>query len=121
MKLGNNKRGFALNDIPTVAILLVVLAVTLGIGATVLTQTRANQCDGTFQGTTYWYNSSNQQCYRYIDAENTTLGGTYQWNATSGGLTSINTLASWQPTFAVIIAASVVVGIIAAYLMFGRR
>ena len=119
MKLHTNKRGFALAEIPTIAILLVVVAVTLGVGATVVTQTRANQCTGVVQGATYFY--ANNTCFRMLDAENATLSGTYAWNASSQGLSGLNTLAGWQPTWAVIIAAAVVIGIIGAYLMFGRR
>lgn len=118
-RIWNSKKGFSLSEIPQIAILLVVLAVVLGVSATILTQTRANQCSGTYSGVTYSY--ENSTCYRVLDAENKTSGGSIAWNSTSGGLTGINTLASWQNTFAVIIAASVVVGIIGAYLMFGRK
>jgi hypothetical protein len=102
-----------------IAILLVVVAIVLGLGATIVSQTQATQCDGTFQGVTYV--SANNTCYRVLDAANKTLGGSVAWNASAQGLSGLNTMASWQPTWAVIIAASVVVGIIAAYLMFGKK
>ena len=87
-----NKKGFALAEVPGIAIVLVVVAIVLGLGSTILTQVQTTQ----------------------------TASG-YAYNASGYGLTGLNTMASWQPTWAVIIAAAVVIGIIAAYLMFGRR
>lgn len=86
------KKGFALSEVPGIVIVLVVVAVVLGLGATILTQVQSTQ-------------TANSIAY----------------NASQYGLTGVNTMASWQPTWAVIIAAAVVIGIIAAYLMFGRR
>lgn len=88
----NGKKGFALGEVPGIAIVLVVVAIVLGLGATILTQVQSTQ-------------TANSIAY----------------NASGYGLTGTNTLASWQPTWAVIIAAAVVIGIISAYLMFGRR
>jgi hypothetical protein len=115
----HNKKGFALAEVPSLAIVLVVVAIVLGIGSTILTQTRANQCAGTFQGVTYY--AANNTCYKVLDAENATQMGPNQWNVSTQGLSGLNTLASWQPTWAVIIAAAIVIGIIAAYLMFGKK
>ena len=118
-KLLHSKKGFSLQEVPSLAIVLVVVAIVLGLGATILTQTRGTQCSGTVGGVTYY--AANSTCYRVLDAENATLGGPLAWNASTQGLSGLNTMASWQPTWAVIIAASVVIGLVGAYLMFGRR
>ena len=92
MKIWNSRKGFALSEVPGIAIVLVVVAIVLGLGATILTQVQSTQ-------------TANSVAY----------------NASGYGLTGISTLASWQNTWAVIVAAAVVIGIIGAYLMFGRR
>ena len=119
MRLANSRKGFALSEVPSLAVLFVLIFVVLGVGATVLDQTRQTQCSGTIAGVAYTY--ANNTCYATMDTENKTLGGPISWNSTSYGLTGVNTLASWGPTWAVIIAAAVVIGVIAAYLMFGKR
>ncbi len=86
------KKGFAIGEVPTIAIVLVVVAITLGLGATILTQVQSTQTTGSIA-----------------------------YNASGFGLTGVNTLASWQGTWAVIIAAAVVIGIIGAYLMLGKN
>ena len=87
-----SKKGFALSEVPGIAIVLVVVAIVLGLGATILSQVQSTQ-----------------------------TANTIAYNASQFGLTGVNTLASWQGTWAVIVAAAVVIGIISAYLMFGRR
>ena len=86
------KKGFQLSEVPGIVIILVVVAIVLGLGGTILSQVQSTQ-----------------------------TANTVAYNATGYGLTGVSTMASWQPTWAVIIAAAVVIGIIAAYLMFGRR
>ena len=75
-----------LRDLAGIAITFVVVAITLAIGADVLTNIQS-----TWGATTIAYNAS------------------------QFGLTSLNTLSSWLPTIAIIIAAAVVIGVIAAY------
>jgi len=92
-KLAKSKKGFAIQDVPTLAILLVVIAVVLGVGMTVLAQVKTTQTSGSLA-----------------------------YNVTGEGETAVKTLADWQDTWAVIIAAAVVIGIISAYLFFrGKR
>lgn len=43
------------------------------------------------------------------------------YNSTEYSMSGINTLASWNPTWAVIISAAVVIGLIGAYFAFVRR
>ena len=69
-----NKKGFSIGDVPQLAILLVVVAVVLGVGMTVLDQ---------------------------IDDTQTTSGLAY--NVTHEGMDAITDLSEWQTTWAVII------------------
>ena len=80
-----------LKDLSGLAITFVVVAIVLGIGSDVLTSMRTNQLS---------------------TAPNSSYVG---WNATTYGLSSLQTLSSWLPTIAIIIAASVIIGIITAY------
>lgn len=89
-KLG--KKGFQINEVPSLAILLVVVAVVLGVGMTVLAQVKATQ-------------TTNSLAY----------------NVTGTGEEALEDLSDWQTTWAVIIAAAVVIGIISAYLFFGTK
>jgi len=75
-----------LRDLAGIAITFVVVAITLAIGADVLT-----------------------------NIQSTWASTTIAYNASTFGLTSLNTLSSWLPTIAIIIAAAVVIGVIAAY------
>jgi len=85
-----NKKGFTLNDLSGIAITFVVLAVVLGIGGTILTSIQAGQ---------------------------TTDG--YAYNSTTDGLQALAELSGWQTTLAVIVVASVVIGVIGFF--YGRR
>ena len=85
-----NKKGFNLNELAPIAISFVIIAIVLGIGATVVTSVQSTQ-----------------------------VAGGYAANASTYGLQSINTLSSWLPTIAIIVAAAVVIGIIIMYFRFG--
>jgi len=86
-----SKKGFQIDQVPSLAILLVVVAVVLGVGMTVLDQVKDTQ-------------TTNSLAY----------------NVTESGEDALSDLADWQTTWAVIIAAAVVIGIISAYLFFKR-
>ena len=75
-----------LRDLAGIAITFVVVAITLAVGADILLNIRANFA-----------------------------GNTTAYNTTEYGLAAMNTLSSWLPTIAIIIAAAVVIGVIAAY------
>jgi hypothetical protein len=83
------KKGFNITEVPTLAIVLMVIAVVLGIGATILDQIQDTQ-------------TSNSLPY----------------NITQSGLESQEDLSDWQPTWVVIVAAAVVLGIVGRYLFF---
>ena len=89
-KLLRSQKGFTINDMSNIGITFVVTAVVLGIGATILANIQATQ----------------------------TAGGVAA-NATGYGLTSLNTLASYMPTVALVAVAAVVIGIILVF--FARR
>ena len=76
-------KGISINELGGLALAFAVVAITLGLGATILTQVQAQQ-------------TSNSIAY----------------NASGYGLTGTNTMASWLPVIAVIIAAAIVIGII---------
>lgn len=75
-------------EVPGVAITFLVIAIILGIGATVLASVQGTQ-----------------------------TAGTYAYNATEGGLEALDQLAGWQPTWAIVIAAVVIIGLISFFWM----
>jgi NADH:ubiquinone oxidoreductase subunit 6 (subunit J) len=86
-----NKKGLGLGEAPAAVIMLVVIAIVLGIGASILTTVQTGQ-------------TANSIAY----------------NASGFGLTGVNTFSQWVPTIAIVLAASLVIGLVMAYLM-GRR
>lgn len=84
-----NKKGFAITDVPQLAIILLVIAVVLGVGATILDQIQDTQTTGSLP-----------------------------YNITQTGLESQEDLSDWQTTWVVIVAAAVVLGIVGRYLFF---
>lgn len=80
------KAAFTLGDLPNIAIALVIFAVVLGIGATILDNIQDTQ---------------------------TTDG--YAYNASLGGLQGLDTMADYQTTIAIVAVAAVVVGIILVF------
>ena len=87
MKL--SKKGFQLTEVPALVIVFVVVAVVMGIGATILSQVQTTQTSGTLP-----YNITNQ------------------------GLAAVSTLSGWQSTWAIIVAAAVVLGILGLLMYF---
>lgn len=79
-------------EVPGLAVVLGVVAITLGLMATVLTQVQTTQ-----------------------------TSGTAAYNITQQGINAQASLAGWQGTWVVIIAAAIVIGIVGAYLMFRPR
>jgi len=92
MKFMNKKGQMGLDNVPGVVITLGLIAIILGVMATVLTQVQTTQ---TADGNAY--------------------------NITSQGITAQKTLSDWQGTFAVIAGAAVVIGLVAGFLMISRR
>lgn len=87
MKLA--KKGFSILEVPSLAITLGVIAIVIGIVATILVQVQTTQ---------------------------TTDSVAY--NITQDGISAIEDFGDWQTTWVVIIAAAVVIGIVGSYLFF---
>ena len=77
------------------AILLVVAAITLSIGADILDTMRAG------------YITNTAGC----NTTNQTICG-YDYNASLGAVQGVDELGSWQPTIGLVVAAAVVIGIV---------
>ena len=86
---GMTKKGFSITEVPMLAITFGVIAIILGVMATVLTQVQSTQ-----------------------------TANSYAYNITQAGIVAQNTLSGWQQTWIVIVASAVVLGIISAYLFF---
>ena len=84
-----SKKGFNITEVPSLAIVLLVIAIVLGVGATILTQ-----------------------------IQDTQTSGSLAYNVTQSGLDSQEDLSDWQSTWVVIVAAAVVIGIVGRYLFF---
>ena len=80
-------KGYSLSDMPVLAIVFVVLAITVGVGAGLMAQVQTLQLNNT-GGTTIASNISGQ------------------------GLTGLTTFGTWLPTIALVLCASVVIGIL---------
>ena len=88
-----SSKGIALNQLPAVGMLLVLVGVVLGIGAYVNSQ---------IQTTAGWESTS----IPYLAVQNATQG--------------IANLSSWMPIIAIVIAAGVVIAVLIGAFAFGR-
>jgi type II secretory pathway pseudopilin PulG len=88
-----NKKGqTGLGEVPGIVITLGLVAIILGIMATVLVQVQGTQ-------------TANSAAY----------------NITSAGIAAQTSLSGWQGTWAVIAAAAVVIGLVAGFLYMRNR
>jgi len=85
-KLNKKAQRFTINDIGTIAIAIVVAAVILGLGATILEKIQGTQ----------------------------TVNGT-AFNSTGFGLQGMVTMAEFLPTIAIVAVAAIVIGIILVF------
>lgn len=174
MKLFSQRKGFQISEVPTLAIVLGVIFIVMGVMAMILTQikttdtmtsTASRQDANTVNINDKTYltfgdqdtkgndavSCANTTVYNGTNAANVTVDYTVSgctvkqtgvtkvpanttgqsvqylltfktytvaYNATERGEAAQDTLSSWGNTWAVIIAAAVVVGIIGAYMMF---
>lgn len=88
------QRSFTISDIGTIAISLVVAAVILGMGATILSKLQEQT---TGNGTS----------------------GTSSFNISAFGIDGLTTIAEFLPTIAIVAVAAIVIGIILVF--FGRQ
>ncbi len=89
-KLKNSKKGFSIQDMSSIGITLVVTAIVVGIGATILSS-----------------------------IQNTQTVGSVAYNSSGYGLTGLQTLSSYMPTIALVAVAAVVIGIILVFFTQG--
>ena len=94
MKQLKNRKAqrFTINDLGTIAIALVVAAIILGLGATILEKIQGTQ----------------------------TVNAT-AFNASGFGLDGLNTMAEFLPTIAIVAVAAIVIGIILVFFGRGGR
>ena len=98
-----SRKGFNINDVPTLAILLVVIAVVLGVGMTILSQIQeSTNCDDNYAldgicyvcSTSHTWNATAQTCYiggaanATAKAESRTIG----FNVTHSGVEGLEDL-----------------------------
>ena len=86
LHLTKKGQAFTISDLGTIAIALVVAAIILGMGATILEKIQETQ---TTSGTAY--------------------------NSSGFGLTGLNTMAEFIPTIAIVAVAAIVIGIILVF------
>lgn len=87
-----NKKGMSLDAVPSVVIIFVIIAVVLGVGATLLTDIQSDQ-----------------------------TSGTYAYNATGAGLEGLDTISGWQDNMALIAVFGVILVLIGGFLLFKKR
>ena len=121
MRHPNKKGEVKLSEAPMYIMLLVVIAIILGIGASILSTTSTSQCTGTSGTLTYSWNTSANACYLVNSTgAQISLGGPIAYNSTVSGLVGVNTFSGWVPTIAIVLAASIVIGLVLAYLVMRR-
>ena len=87
-----SRKAFTIEDLVFIGITVAVVAIVLGISATILTNIQSTQGAGSVAA-----------------------------NATGYGLTGINTLASYLPTVSLVAVAAVIVGIIFAFFLSKKQ
>ena len=89
--LKKKAQAFTISDLGTIAIALVVAAIILGLGGTILDEVQDTQTESTAS-----------------------------YNASMYGLEGMNTLAEFIPTIAIVAVAAVVIGVILVFFGRGR-
>jgi len=95
-----------LEDLSGVAITFMVLAIIIGIGATILSSVNQSQCESAG----YYLNETYGTCE--FAADNAAIASTYATNTSQQGLLALDEMAGWQTTLAIIVIAAVVIGVI---------
>jgi len=91
-KLGKKAQAGILSQAPNAVIILVVIAVVIGVGATVLDEVQETQ-----------------------------TSGTAAFNASEQGLAGLTTFSDFQPTIAVIVVAVIIIGLLLGGFAFATR
>jgi len=105
MKIFSKKgQSIGLNSLLPIGITFVVLAIGLGLGAEVLSQTQDTYITGA------------AGCNSTV-----TSACGIDYNSTSFGLNSVNTVAKWTPTIALVVVSAVIIGIVVLFLASRAR
>jgi len=109
------KKGMSVANLQGVAMAIVVAAISIAIGGSILSTLQVSQCVGTY-GT---YNNTNigTLCCSSVNASNTNQcltmqEGSVAYNITGFGLTSLSTMGQWIPLLALVIIASVIIVVV---------
>ena len=86
------KRGIGLTELPGIVMILAVIAIAIAMVATVLS-----------------------------DIQGTQTADSVAYNATGYGLESMTNMGKWTPTIAIVIAATVILGILLTAFAFRRN
>jgi hypothetical protein len=105
-----NKKGYSFSDLPQLAVMFVIAAIFLGIGATILASTSQSGCSGREGVFTFAY--INSTCMRSTDMGNWSAIGNTAWNSSILGQQSIGTLGNWLPTIALVTMAAIIIGVV---------
>lgn len=90
-----HKKGMELGDLMPIALAFIVVTIAISVGANVLSTTRDElSATGTYNGS----------------------AASLEENVTTNGLSGMDTLASWLPTIALVIAAAIVIGVLVRHL-----
>lgn len=121
-------KGFTVQHLGGLAILFVVAVMMISIGGQILAQIQETQCDYTWvenyvnSPSVNPIDSSYTGCCVSINSTDSTLNCT-SWatsdvssNTTYKGLQGVTTFGNWLPLIALIVVASIVIGVIVAYL-----
>ena len=121
-RLSKKGETLSLTSVPWAIIMLVVLAILLGLGASILGSMQTSQCTGTVGSNTYYWNATSRLCNMLNSTGDrvSEVNGNIAFNSSGQGVTGVNTMAQWVPTISIVLAASVVIGLVMAYLV-GRR
>ena len=98
-----NKKGLQLKDLMPIGMMVLISVIAVSVGTEVTSNIFNDQCT---------YGGNGVQCYNSSGGTGNTLGDTYASNVSQGGMIGLSELGSWYPTIALVIAASVVIGVL---------
>jgi len=100
----NKTAQYSLQDLLPVALLLVVAAIGIAVGADVLDSIQSDYVTGAAN----------------CNSTSTTACG-YAYNITNSGLEAQDELGSWLDTIALIVAAAIIIGVLVTSFMISNR
>lgn len=95
---------FGLNSLLPLGITFLVLAIAMGLGASVLSDIQTDQVTGA------------AGCNSTV-----TSACGVDYNSTGFGLQSVNTITKWMPTIALVVVSAIIIGIVLVFLAVRAR